>query len=211
MSTIKFYSDPHFGHELVIVLRGFDSIEEHDEFLIDQWNSVTNKRDMVWMLGDITMHKKTNYHLLDRLNGQKKIIMGNHDRVQDSAALLSKNSVLGIAGVVKIKVGDTKAFLSHVPVHPMEFNYGVGLNIHGHLHNGRVFIDEQDREGYITEKIDPRYICVSAERIDFKPKTFEELMEMEKKIDPILEVQRIHELAKKQTKLRDERPGSRRK
>jgi calcineurin-like phosphoesterase family protein len=51
--------------------RGFSSIEEHDEHIIAKWNSVVNKRDVTYILGDMTMEKSSPYPLLDRLNGFK--------------------------------------------------------------------------------------------------------------------------------------------
>lgn len=43
---IRFISDLHLGHEnLAVNLRGFSSAIEHDEYLIECWNSVvTNKK-----------------------------------------------------------------------------------------------------------------------------------------------------------------------
>lgn len=203
MSVVKFYSDPHFGHELVSVLRGFKSIEEHDEYLVDQWNANTSKRDVIWLLGDLTMGKKNNYYMLDRLNGQKRIILGNHDYGNHVRSLLANTtSILSVAGIVKTKIQGVNMFLSHVPVHPMEFNYRVGLNIHGHLHDNRVFTNADRR---FPTQVDPRYVCVSAEQIDFKPISFEEIKEKEKNLDPIEEYDRLLKVQENLQKLKDEK------
>ena len=49
-----------------------------NEALIDNWNSVVKKNDKVYHLGDVAFGKH-NLHYLDRCNGNKVLIMGNHD------------------------------------------------------------------------------------------------------------------------------------
>jgi calcineurin-like phosphoesterase family protein len=84
----KFYiSDTHFGHAGTwerfknpdgTPLRPFTSTEEMDEKMIENWNSVVKEHDTVYHCGDVVIGKK---HLekIRRLNGKKKLIMGNHD------------------------------------------------------------------------------------------------------------------------------------
>ena len=155
MSQVKFIADLHLGHIKMAERRGFKNIEEHDQFIIDSWNSVVNKRDQVYILGDVTMESHYPYEKLDLLNGSKIVVMGNHDSRKHVKRLL--NHVDNVAGVIKYK----GCFLTHVPIHPSELEYRVRKNIHGHLHSN--FIP------------DSRYICVSCEHIDYKPKTLKEL------------------------------------
>ena len=78
----------HLGHwsnsernVIVYSNRPFDFIEEHDETLIDNWNSVVKDRDLVYINGDfsLTSVEKTKEYL-DRLRGKKIMIVGDHDR-----------------------------------------------------------------------------------------------------------------------------------
>ncbi|MBQ3404908.1 MAG: hypothetical protein IJG63_05785 [Oscillospiraceae bacterium] len=58
----NFYiADTHFGHRNCVRFddRPFRSIEEHDETLISNWNSVVQPRDDVFILGDFAY--KLNY------------------------------------------------------------------------------------------------------------------------------------------------------
>jgi calcineurin-like phosphoesterase family protein len=152
------------------VKRGFASVEEHDAHIIAQWNSVVTKRDVTYILGDVTMEKKAPYALLDQLNGRKHVVMGNHDRRQDVAALLEH--VDSVAGMVQYK----GLILTHCPIHPMELDYRFPKNIHGHIHDNVVMIDVYEY-GYKVNAIpDDRYICVSCERVDYVPRTLEELL-----------------------------------
>jgi calcineurin-like phosphoesterase family protein len=164
MSTVRFIADLHFGHVNMAIKRGFSTVEEHDEHIITQWNSVVNKRDVTYILGDITMEKKSSYPLLGRLNGVKHVVLGNHDRRQDVPHLLQH--VENVAGMVQYK----GIMLTHVPIHPMELEYRFNKNIHGHIHDKVVM---KMLDGW--EVIDERYFCVSCEQVDYKPKTLEEL------------------------------------
>lgn len=52
---IWFISDTHFGHKNILKycpVRNFNSIEEHDQYIIDYWKSVVSKKDYVFHLGD---------------------------------------------------------------------------------------------------------------------------------------------------------------
>jgi calcineurin-like phosphoesterase family protein len=148
------------------IKRGFSTVEEHDEYVIKQFNSVVNKKDLTFILGDITMEKHTHYYQLDRLNGRKVAVMGNHDERRHVHKLLEY--VDQVAGCVQYKLG---SFLTHVPVHPMEFSYRMRYNIHGHLHEKKV---KRKLFGFIPIK-DKRYVCVSCESVNYKPKSLVEL------------------------------------
>ena len=161
MSVVRFYSDPHFGHGNMAVKRGFSHSDEMNEHIISEWNKVVGKRDVTYILGDITMEKSSFYPLLNRLNGLKKVILGNHDEPQHITELLKYvNSVCGMTKY-KDKASGKSAFLTHCPIHPTELDYRVSFNIHGHVH-----------ENTLT---DDRYINVSAEALDYSPRTFKEL------------------------------------
>jgi calcineurin-like phosphoesterase family protein len=164
MARVFFIADLHLSHTNMAIKRGFATVEEHDEHIIAKWNSVVSKRDVTYILGDITMEKSTPYHLLDHLNGIKHVVLGNHDRRQDVKKLLEY--VDSVAGMVQYK----GIMLTHCPIHPIELDYRFKHNIHGHIHDKIVM---KMLDGW--EEIDERYICVSCERVDYTPKTLEEL------------------------------------
>jgi calcineurin-like phosphoesterase family protein len=169
MSVVRFISDFHFSHTNMALHRGFTSVEEHDEFIIEKFNSVVNKRDVTYILGDITMESSKPYHLLARLNGVKHVVLGNHDRRQDVEELIKY--VDSVNGVVSYK----GIFLTHVPVHPMELEYRIKRNIHGHLHD-KVITKSIYEYGYKAGFVpDDRYVCVSCEQVGYTPKTLKEL------------------------------------
>jgi len=152
MSEIYFIGDTHFGHKGIIQFsetkpfRPFDTIEEHDEELVKRWNSVVGKKDNVWHLGDVAFGAR-NLPVLGRLNGYKRLIMGNHDVYGASEYLKYFSKVFGIVeykGMV----------LSHAPLHESQLKRWY-INVHGHLHTKTLN--------------DPRYINVSCEQINLTP------------------------------------------
>jgi len=168
MSIVRICADPHFEHENMAKKRGFISAEEHDEYIVSKWNSVVGKQDITYILGDITMEKISGYRYLDRLNGIKRVIGGNHDMLRHCHELLKH--VESIGGMIKYK----GIFLTHAPIHPRELKYRIPYNIHGHIHEYNC--ETHGLLGRWFKKKDPRYICVSMEQIDYTPKTIEELI-----------------------------------
>ena len=171
MSVVRFISDYHFGHEICATkFRGFSSVDEMNEHIIKEHNKIVHKKDLTYILGDITMENSKYYHLLDRMNGRKKVILGNHDMLKDVPELLKY--VDGVAAMVKYK----GIFLTHCPIHPQELEYRVSRNIHGHLHEFNVTKNivegTRDTNGKIK---DSRYINVSCEQVNYQPKTLKEL------------------------------------
>lgn len=85
--TIFLTSDLHLSHtRCAVQFRGFDSVEEHDEAIIDNWNATVGPHDAVIILGDAVMGKFVEtVHLLGRLRGSNiYLIPGNHDRCHPS-------------------------------------------------------------------------------------------------------------------------------
>lgn len=148
MSKIYFISDLHLGHKNILKFspsRGGTCMKSHAEWLVDQWNTVVLKRDIVYVLGDVCFDKKY-LHYLKQMNGQKNLILGNHDEFNLD---IYKNYFNNIHGFKRYK----GYWLSHAPIHTEELR---GFdNIHGHVHS-------------YTLK-DRRYINVSVEAVNGIP------------------------------------------
>ena len=89
MSRIWISSDPHFCHdrEFIWKSRGFNSVHEMNEVIINNWNSVVSWDDEVYLLGDIMLNNDAEgIRCLNRLAGKIYILTGNHDttnRIQE--------------------------------------------------------------------------------------------------------------------------------
>lgn len=76
-----FTSDLHLGHPNVSMHRGFSNTADHDMAIISGWSEV-RPDDIVWVLGDIAVHKPMEaLNKLSFLPGRKRLISGNHDSV----------------------------------------------------------------------------------------------------------------------------------
>lgn len=166
-----FISDTHFFHTNILKftddggkrIRPFNSLDEMHEYMIEKWNSVVKPNDYVYHLGDVTFqyHRPFN-ELMSRLNGQKRLIVGNHDKIWNPA--LQKHFV---------KADLWKGFkeynftASHFPL-PLEGLRDGAFNVHGHIHQNK--------------KADPHYINVSVEVRDYTPVNIDEIGQEIRKI-----------------------------
>lgn len=85
--TRFFTSDTHFGHANIIRYcdRPFKDVSHMNETLIHNWNSVVSPDDTVYHLGDVALGRWDEWDAaLSRLNGNKVLIVGNHDRLFDA-------------------------------------------------------------------------------------------------------------------------------
>lgn len=187
----KFYiSDTHFGHtnsweKFKLAdgspLRPFSSTEEMDEHMITKWNSVVGEYDIVYHLGDVCIGKK---HLdkISRLNGKKKLIMGNHDIFKAQSYFDA-----GFYDVASYRVFVDEFVCSHIPLHPDCISERFIANVHGHTHANSIMretlkIDEIELRNHpdvspyrtVIEK-DPRYFAVCVEQINYTPIAHEDL------------------------------------
>lgn len=152
-------ADPHFGHWGVCKflredgspLRPWNDPDEMDEALVANWNSVVDDRDRVYLLGDVCINRKA-IATLYRLKGRKVLVKGNHDIFNMSDYAPHFDDIR--AYVVKKAHDGRKVIMSHIPIHPDSVGR-FGVNIHGHLHAGKID--------------DDRYICVSVEHTNFTP------------------------------------------
>jgi len=171
MANVRFISDLHFNHVNMAKRRGFKDVKQMNDYIISKWNEVVNKKDVTYILGDITMEKKEGYELLHKLKGIKHVVLGNHDMRQHITELLKY--VNSVSGVINYK---KKYILTHCPIHPNELDYRFSYNIHGHVHENTIKTYEWDYvNGCDKEVPHPKYKNVSCEVIDYTPKLIKEL------------------------------------
>lgn len=155
-------ADTHLGHRLMERIRPWNTLDEHDEGIIENWNKVVGPKDIVWHLGDVVMNK-SKLVLAGRLNGRMKLVMGNHDTGRMNEYLEIFESLHGV-------VDFGWCVMTHVPVHTDQLDR-FKFNVHGHLHDKVVTRDS----GTVWEGVadgpepDPRYFCVSMEQIEYTP------------------------------------------
>jgi calcineurin-like phosphoesterase family protein len=161
----------------VTKLRPWDNPQEMDEAMVEKWNAVVKPNDKVYHLGDVVINRKA-LPILNRLNGDKVLIRGNHDIFKDDDYRLYFRELRAyhvMNGMI----------LSHIPIHPESLGR-FGVNIHGHTHANRVMktvsvqkVSEFDPRPYYEDEqvIDVRYHCVCVEQTDFAPILFERVLD----------------------------------
>ena len=140
---------------------GFSCVEEMNEHMVNCWNRVVGKNDKVYHLGDVGFGKK-NIAILDRCNGLKNLLRGNHDGESDNVYRRHFKSIYATREL-------SHFILSHIPLHPGSVKQGL-TNVHGHLHNNVPALH-----------LGVNYLNVSVEMIDYTPQSLEDLDVLDRK------------------------------
>ncbi len=130
-----FASDYHFGHANVIKYdaRPFKNVEEMDEALIDNHNSVVDDNDDFYFLGDLTFDKRRVDYYLSRLKGNKFFIKGNHDYTETIRGYQKHGKYLG--ELAEVSVGGQKIVLCHYAMKVWNKSHQGTWHLYGHSHH----------------------------------------------------------------------------
>lgn len=159
--TTFFTSDTHFGHGGALGLwrRPFASVAAMDGALVTSWNEVVAADDRVWHLGDVAVRPKPGRieTLLDRLAGEKHLIIGN----TDGDRTVTAQGWASVGAYAEITVDDTPLVLCHYPFRSWNRQAKGAWNLHGHSHG----------------RLQPlaRQADVGVDVSGFRPVTFDEL------------------------------------
>lgn len=166
MSKIWFSSDLHLGHHNIIEFcdRPYKSVERMEEAFVNNFNSKVNPRDTTYFIGDIVMgNKQLTLKSLNKFNGKKILIVGNHDNVFDTTSTKAQKNwniytkyfdeiydTLELDGK-ELGIWTEKIILNHFPnkstyikdssEHERRFlnhrleDDGKSLYLHGHVHS----------------------------------------------------------------------------
>lgn len=175
MVDIWVTSDTHFNHTNIwktfkladgSPARPFTSDEEMNETMVERWNSVVMPSHHVYHLGDFTMWRQDTggwmARLRSRLNGHKRIVLGNHDGLPSGWYFANFEKVFASRVIDNI-------LFTHIPVHVQSLGR-FKLNVHGHLHHNQIMLGSA--ESHIP---DPRFINVCVEKTNYTPIALEEL------------------------------------
>ena len=169
MNDVFLIGDTHFYHKNIIQYcnRPFSSVDEMNEEIIKRWNNTIKKQDRVFLLGDFALCGKDKIiEIGQRLNGRKSLILGNHD-----GAAIKTYFEAGFEFVYNFPViFDNFFILSHMPQFTQE--NGLYANIFAHVHDDPNYKD-----------VSSRGFCVSAERINYTPISWEEIKQRMQKCE----------------------------
>ena len=177
---MKFYiSDTHFGHENIIrhSKRPFANADEMDEKIIANWNSVVGPNDEVYILGDLAYKgSKGPAYYLNRLNGKKYFLIGNHDNeIKNNIRKYASYFEHGIIrDIFEIDDNGTRIVLCHYPMSEWNGMFRGAIHLYGHIHNNT------ENDTYKRTSNTPNAYNVGADILDFTPRTLNEVIVMNK-------------------------------
>ena len=171
-SNLWFSSDHHFDHYNIIEYssRPFKGVFEMNERLIELHNERVRPQDHWYCLGDFSMKRpRVVQHFLERMNGHKRLIRGNHDIFHTKEYI-----ECGWEEIYGSRVLDNIIF-THIPIHPQSVGR-FAANIHGHTHT------QPDYPPVMRIAKDQKvswcpYLNISVERTDYRPISLQELKE----------------------------------
>lgn len=139
-------SDWHFNHPKDFILnpRGFQTVEEHNEAIIERHNSIVKPDDIVYCLGDCGLGTDIEAikSYISRMNGRKFLAIGNHDSDAKLKAYNEANLFEEIQFAYRIKYKKITYFLTHYPTLVSNGDDPKPVwNIHGHDHDKNIFHD----------------------------------------------------------------------
>ena len=169
MINIYYTGDSHYFHKNIIEYcnRPFKNVEEMNETMVERWNEVVKKEDMVYHVGDFGLGSYDKLkEIFDRLNGRKIIVRGNHDRSVGSLTKMGwevhkQPFVAGGIILTHYPLVDSdkmRAELEDISVYPAR-----SLNICGHVH------EKWKRKGNSYN--------AGVDVHDFRPVSLEEILE----------------------------------
>jgi len=164
-NDLWFISDTHFGHANILkfvnydgdkVRPEFDSVQDMDETMIERWNSVVKPGDKVYHLGDVAFFEPAYHKAMERLNGKKRLILGNHDKFRMKDYLIYFEKVQESWQPVR------NILFTHRPIFMGGMEGFEKFNVHGHVHRTR-------------NQLSPQHLNISIEMTNYTPIHWDEI------------------------------------
>jgi calcineurin-like phosphoesterase family protein len=166
---VYFISDTHFGHKGSLkwpngAARNFKDLNEMHETIINNWNSVVKKDDIIYFLGDFAYKcsEKQIKHFFDSLNGTIIFIKGNHDG-RTLKANQKYHRFQSVHELLHLTINNKEFILCHYPIESWNGKNRGAIHLHGHTH---------ERTPNITGNI----MNVSCEVVNYTPVSIEEVI-----------------------------------
>lgn len=142
-NKVWFTSDLHFWHKNICKYcnRPYETIEEMNQGIIDNWNSVVKEDDIVFVLGDLGFCGIEKLRpLMSQLKGKIILIQGNHDPDYVISTLYHEKIINNFDRLMSITIiGDEECpnqelTLCHFPMIDWYNKEKGSWMIHGHQH-----------------------------------------------------------------------------
>ena len=181
--VIRYIADMHFDHESIIAYdnRPFNSVEEMNEALIENWNRVVKQEDLTWILGDFCLGNEERWtSILKRLNGEKALIIGNHD--SSDAVKAVQGFFTEVAEYREIRDMGRNVVLCHYPILGFRDHYFGWYHLYGHVHGAYEWNIAENAKRLVKNLYVRDDVCRMANAgamlpyMDYTPRTLDELL-----------------------------------
>jgi len=164
---IYFTSDLHLFHKSILTFestnRPYSNVDEMNSALIDKWNNLILPEDKTYIIGDVSFgNVNETIRILDQLNGEKILIVGNHDKY-----LIMETKFIKCFSEVhhyhELKYNGIKICMFHYPILMWNQKHHGSFHLHGHLHSNKSGIEGRiknvgwDATGKIAVSLDEIY------------------------------------------------------
>jgi len=202
---MRYYiADCHFYHRNLLTemdSRGFKSVEQMNEVMIEKWNKKVHAHDEVVILGDLSLGsgQETN-QILHRLKGKLYLIRGNHDDRYLKDKDFDVSRFVWIKDYAEIHDNKRKIVLMHYPIFCYNGQFRRGPDgtpltymLHGHIHKteDQKLVDKfcaetratmrKSAHQEVAQQIPYQMINCFCMYSDYTPLTLEEWVECDKK------------------------------
>jgi calcineurin-like phosphoesterase family protein len=166
MSKTWFISDTHHLHFNILRLsnRPFKDTQEMEDKLVEYWNALVEKEDHVYHLGDVAFanYDKT-VEFLGKLNGNKFLIRGNHDKqIPNSCNLFG-----WVKDYYELEIDKIPVILFHYPMIDWNKKFHGSIALSGHTHSPNKLVKSGERG-----------IHVGVDAWDYKPVSWAQIKEL---------------------------------
>ena len=175
---IYYIADMHFGHRNILKYdkRPFADTEQMDEEIIRRWNERVGDNDTVYVLGDAFFKgEERSLAIMQRLNGHKRLIRGNHDRNNGKLLKMWES----VSEHEEFRDGERMVVRSHYLMMYYNHQHDGAVMRYGHVHNTREWelVGKWQRELW-SRDIPARIINVGCmmEYMDYTPRTLDEIL-----------------------------------
>lgn len=145
-------SDWHFSHnkEFVYKPRGFNSVQEMNNAIIERYNGIVKNNDIVYCLGDCCLggpHSlEANKKLIESLNGELHIIAGNHCTNTRIEMYKTCKNVVEVTLATRLKYNGYHFYMAHYPTMTSNLEKEslkqMTIDLYGHTHQKSNFYNE---------------------------------------------------------------------
>lgn len=152
---LYFTSDLHLGDEKVLISRSgrpFSNIEEMNNTIIANINSVVGADDELWILGDFAFRvdKVEVQKFRNRINCRNvHLVYGNHDQDYSQERIFQS-----VQYYKELKTPYGIVVLFHYPIMEWYGASGGTIHLHGHIHSPESYNEENARK-YLKNRVLP--------------------------------------------------------